>query len=64
MAHSTPSLSGLSSAELDKLEELQIGLMRIRRQLEELGEHKIYTLVSIKIEEAEHWLQARKSGVD
>jgi hypothetical protein len=52
--------NGLTVEEDDKIDNLRIGLIRMRREIEELGRHRAYSLAITKIEEAEHWLQARK----
>jgi hypothetical protein len=52
--------NGLSPQQDDALDDLHIELVRIRLRIEELGRHRTYSLAVIKIEEAEHWLRARK----
>jgi hypothetical protein len=52
--------NGLTPEQDDKIDDLRIGLSRMRREIEELGRHRTYSLAITKIEEAEHWLQARK----
>ena len=52
--------NGLSPEQDDALDDLHIELVRIRLRIEELGRHRTYSLAVTKIEEAEHWLRARK----
>jgi hypothetical protein len=52
--------NGLSPEHDNKLDDLHIALVRIRHEIEELGRHRTYSLAITKIEEAEHWLRARK----
>lgn len=52
--------NGLSPAQDDALDDLHIELVRLRLRIEELGRHRTYSLAITKIEEAEHWLRARK----
>lgn len=52
--------NGLSPEHDDALDDLRIELVRIRHRIEELGRHRTYSLAVTKIEEAEHWLRARK----
>ena len=52
--------NGLSPEHDDKLDDLQIALVRIRQDIEALGPHRTYSLAITKIEEAELWLRARK----
>lgn len=52
--------NGLTPEQDDKLDDLMIGLIRTRHEIEELGRHRTYSLALTKIEEAEHWLRARK----
>lgn len=52
--------NGLSPQQDDALDDLHIELVRIRLRIEELGRHRCYSLAVTKIEEAEHWLRARK----
>ena len=52
--------NGLSPEQDDKLDDLMIGLTRTRLEIEALGKHRTYSLALTKIEEAEHWLRARK----
>ncbi len=61
MSNPMPAINELSDAEVDKLDEIQISLARIRHEIEELGEHRNYSMAITKIEEAEHWLHGRKS---
>ena len=52
--------NGLSAEHDDKLDDIHIALCRIRLDIEALGRHRTYSLAITKIEEAEHWLRARK----
>lgn len=52
--------NGLTPEHDDKLDDLMIGLIRTRHEIEALGRHRTYSLALTKIEEAEHWLRARK----
>ena len=52
--------NGLTPEQDDKLDDLHIALVRIRQDIEALGRHRTYSLAITKIEEAEHWLRARK----
>lgn len=52
--------NGLTPAQDDKLDDMMIGLTRMRLEIEELGRHRTYSLALTKIEEAQHWLRARK----
>lgn len=52
--------NGLSPEQDDALDDLRIELVRLRGRIEELGRHRTYSLAITKIEEAEHWLRARK----
>ena len=52
--------NGLTPEHDDKIDDLQIALVRIRQDIEALGRHRTYSLAITKIEEAEHWLRARK----
>lgn len=52
--------NGLTTIMDDKLGDLMIGLTRTRLEIEELGKHRTYSLALTKIEEAQHWLRARK----
>lgn len=52
--------NGLTPEQNDKLDDLHINLVRLRLEIEELGRHRTYALAITKIEEAEHWLHARK----
>jgi hypothetical protein len=52
--------NGLTPEQDDKIDNLTISLTRMRLEIEELGRHRACSLAITKIEEAEHWLQARK----
>lgn len=52
--------NGLTQEHDDKLDDLHIALVRIRHDIDALGRHRNYSLAVTKIEEAEHWLRARK----
>lgn len=52
--------NGLTPEQDDKIDDLMIGLIRTRHEIEALGRHRTYSLALTKIEEAEHWLRARK----
>lgn len=52
--------NGLTLEQDDKIDDLMIGLVRTRLEIEALGRHRTYSLALTKIEEAEHWLRARK----
>jgi hypothetical protein len=52
--------NGLTPEQDDKIDDLMIGLTRTRLEIEELGRHRTYSLALTKIEEAQHWLRARK----
>ena len=52
--------NGLTPEQDDRLDNLHIMLVRIRQDIEALGRHRTYSLAITKIEEAEHWLRARK----
>lgn len=52
--------NGLTPEHDDAIDDLMIGLTRIRLEIEALGRHRTYSLAMTKIEEAEHWLRARK----
>lgn len=52
--------NGLTPEQDDKLDDLMIALTRTRLEIEELGRHRTYSLALTKIEEAQHWLRARK----
>jgi hypothetical protein len=52
--------NGLTPEQDDKLDDLMIALTRTRLEIEELGRHRTYFLALTKIEEAQHWLRARK----
>jgi hypothetical protein len=52
--------NGLTPEQDDKIDDMMIGLTRMRLEIEELGRHRAYSLAITKIEEAEHWLRARK----
>lgn len=52
--------NGLSPEQDDALDDLHIEMVRIRHRIEALGKHRTYSLAMTKIEEAEHWLRARK----
>lgn len=52
--------NGLTPEHDDRLDDLMIGLTRTRLEIEELGRHRTYSLALTKIEEAQHWLRARK----
>lgn len=52
--------NGLTPEQDDKLDDLMIALTRTRLEIEELGKHRTYALALTKIEEAQHWLRARK----
>lgn len=52
--------NGLTTIMDDKLDDLMIALSRIRLEIEDLGRHRTYSLAVTKIEEAQHWLRARK----
>ena len=52
--------NGLTAEQDDKLDDLMIGLSRTRAEIEGLGRHRTYSLALTKIEEAQHWLRARK----
>lgn len=54
--------NGLTPEQDDKLDDLMIALIRTRHEIEDLGRHRTYSLALTKIEEAEHWLRARKSS--
>lgn len=53
--------NGLTPEHDDKIDDLMIGLARTRLEIEALGRHRTYSLAITKIEEAEHWLRARKN---
>ncbi len=50
----------LTPEQDNNLDDLHIKLVRIRFEIEKLGRHRTYSLALTKIEEAEHWLKARK----
>lgn len=52
--------NGLSPEHDDKVDDLQIACSRLRLEIEALGRHRTYSLAITKLEEAEHWLRARK----
>ena len=52
--------NGLTPEQGDQLDDLHIALVRLRLEIEKLGRHRTYSLAVTKIEEAEHWLRARK----
>jgi hypothetical protein len=52
--------NGLTQQYDDAIDDLVIALVRIRMDIEDLGRHRTYSLAITKIEEAEHWLRARK----
>lgn len=52
--------NGLTPEQDDKLDDLMIALTRTRLEIEALGRHRTYSLAVTKIEEAQHWLRARK----
>lgn len=52
--------NGLTTEQDDAIDELRLGLIRTRHEIEALGRHRTYSLALTKIEEAEHWLNARK----
>lgn len=52
--------NGLTPEHDDAIDDLQIELSRLRSRIEELGRHRTYSLAITKLEEAEHWLRARK----
>lgn len=52
--------NGLTPEQDNKIDDLMIGLTRTRLEIEALGRHRTYSLALTKIEEAEHWLRARK----
>lgn len=52
--------NGLTPEQDNKIDDLMIGLIRMRHEIEDLGRHRTYSLALTKIEEAEHWLRARK----
>ncbi len=52
--------NGLTSEQDNQLDDLMIGLTRTRLEIEALGRHRTYSLALTKIEEAQHWLRARK----
>lgn len=52
--------NGLSPEHDDKIDDFMIALVNIRLAIEALGRHRTYSLAITKIEEAEHWLRARK----
>lgn len=54
--------NGLTPEQDDKLDDFHIALVRIRLEIESLGRHRCYSLAVTKIEEAEHWLRARKNS--
>ena len=52
--------NGLTPEHDDKIDGLLIELTRFRGEIGELGQHRTYSLAMTKIEEAQHWLRARK----
>lgn len=52
--------NGLTPAQDDALDDLHCALVKIRFDIEAMGRHRTYSLALTKIEEAEHWLRARK----
>lgn len=52
--------NGLTPEQDNTIDDLMIGLTRTRLEIEALGRHRTYSLALTKIEEAEHWLRARK----
>ncbi|MGD9884462.1 MAG: hypothetical protein AB7R40_23745 [Nitrospiraceae bacterium] len=52
--------NGLTPEQDDAIDDLRVELVRLRVRIEQLGRHRTYSLAVTKIEEAEHWLRARK----
>jgi len=52
--------NGLTSAQEEKIDFMVMMLARYRTELLALGRHRCYSLATTKMEEAEHWLRARK----
>ncbi len=52
--------NGLSPEHDDEIDDLRIEMVNLRHRIEALGRHRTYSLALTKIEEAEHWIAARK----
>jgi hypothetical protein len=52
--------NGLTPEQDNLIDDLIITLTRTRLIIEDLSRHRTYSLAITKIEEAEHWLNARK----
>ena len=52
--------NGLSDAQRDALDDIDIDISRLKMRVEELGRHRSYSLVVTKLEEAQHWLRDRR----
>jgi hypothetical protein len=52
--------NGLSQDHDDKIDEIMIDIARLRQRVEELGNHRSYSLAITKLEEASHWMRDRK----
>lgn len=52
--------NGLTPAQDDEIDDIQIDLVRIIDRIDRVGIHRNYSLAITKIEEAKHWLRDRK----
>lgn len=53
--------NGLTDAQADEIDQIQIDLQRINQRIEALGRHRSYSLAQTQIEQAIHWMRDRKS---
>lgn len=52
--------NGLSREQEDAIDEIAIEISRLRSRIDQLGRSRCYSLAITKLEEAQHWIRARK----
>ena len=60
MSQSVSFTPGLTAAQDDELNEIQIEISRLVLRVEELPRHRSLSLAVTKLDEARHWLRDRK----
>ena len=52
--------NGLSLEHDDAIDDIMIDISRLKQRVQELGNHRSYSLAVTKLEEASHWMRDRK----
>ena len=60
MSQTVSFTAGLTAAQDDELNEIQIEISRLVLRVEELPRHRSLSLAVTKLDEARHWLRDRK----